>query len=73
MSTNLVKLNSHKTELMVGATKALLWKVGEPPLDVDGCSICRSSEVRNLGVILDFTLSFQSYMKSITKSAFFKS
>ena len=56
---------------MVVAPKALLRKVGDLLLQVDGCSISPSSEVRNLGVILDSTLSFQSHIKSVTKSAFF--
>ncbi|XP_037636652.1 uncharacterized protein LOC119494669 [Sebastes umbrosus] len=61
----------NKTELMVVAPKALLQKVGDLHLDVDGCSFSPSSEVRNLGVILDPTLSFQSHIRFITKSAFF--
>ena len=56
---------------MVVASKALLQKVGDLLLDVDGCTICPSTEVHNLGVILDSTLSFQSHLKSITKSAFY--
>ena len=71
MTTNLLKLNSSKTELMVVAPKALLQKVGPLLLDVDGSSISPSREVRNLGIILDSTLSYQSHIKSITKSAFF--
>ena len=71
MSSNFLKLNSNKTELMVVAPKALLRKVGDLHLDVDGCSFSPSSEVRNLGVILDPTLSFQSHIRFITKSAFF--
>ncbi|XP_041658863.1 uncharacterized protein LOC121519853, partial [Cheilinus undulatus] len=71
MTSNQLKLNSNKTELMVVAPKALLQKVGDLMLDVDRTSICPSSEVRNLGVILDSTLSFQSHIKSVTKSAFY--
>ena len=71
MTSNLLKLNTNKTELMVVASKALLQKVGDLLLDVDGCTISPSTEVRNLGVILDSTLSFQSHIKSITKSAFY--
>ncbi|XP_037652407.1 uncharacterized protein LOC119504385 [Sebastes umbrosus] len=71
MSFNFLKLNSNKTELMVVAPKALLRKVGDLHLDIDGCSFSPSSEVRNLGVILDPTLSFQSHIRFITKSAFF--
>ncbi|XP_010776898.1 uncharacterized protein [Notothenia coriiceps] len=40
-------------------------------LSIDGCSISPSTEVRNLGVILDTTLSFQAHIKSVTKSAFY--
>ena len=71
MTTNLLKLNTKKTELMVMGPKALLQKVGDFLLQVDGCSISPSPEVRNLGDILDSTLSYQSHIKSITKSAFF--
>ena len=71
MTTNLLKLNSKKTELMVMGPKAQLEKVGDFLLQVDGCSISPSPEVRNLGVILDSTLSYKSHIKSITKSAFF--
>ena len=71
MTTNLLKLNSKKTELLVVATLALLRKVGDFVLQVDGASISPSTEVRNLGVILDSTLSFQSHIKSISKAAFF--
>ena len=53
------------------ASKALLQKVGDLLLDVDGRSMSPSTEVCNLGVILNFTLSFQPHLKSITKSAFY--
>ena len=56
---------------MVVATPALLQKVGDLVLQVDGVSTCPSPEVHNLGIILDSTLSFQSHIKSITKMAFF--
>ncbi|XP_053364370.1 deoxynucleoside triphosphate triphosphohydrolase SAMHD1-like [Clarias gariepinus] len=56
---------------MVVAQAPLLRKVGDLHLDVDGCSITPSPEVCNLGIILDPTLSFQSHVKRITKSAFY--
>ena len=71
MTSNLLKLNTSKTELVVVASKALLQRVGELLLDVDGCTISPSTEVHNLGVILDSTLSFQLHIKSIIKSAFY--
>ncbi|CAM4333501.1 unnamed protein product [Leuciscus chuanchicus] len=44
MTTNLLKLNSNKTELMVVAPAPLLRKVGDLALVVDGCSTCSSPE-----------------------------
>ena len=70
MTSNLLKLNSNKTELMVVGPKSLLRKVGDLLLEVDGCSITPSPVVRNLGVILDPTLLFQSHIKNVTRSAF---
>ena len=60
MTSNLLKLNTNKTELMVVASKALLQKVGDLLLDVNGCAISQSMEVHKLGVILDSTLSLLS-------------
>ena len=51
---------------MVVASKAPLQKVGDFLLENTP-----SMDVRNLGVIRDLTLSYQSHFKSITKSAFF--
>ena len=72
MTTNVLKLNSNKTELMVVAPAPLLRKIGDLALVVDGCSISPSPEVRNLGVILESTLSLRSHINNITtKSAFY--
>ena len=71
ITSNLLKLNSSKTELMVVAPAPLLKKVGDLDLVIDACSTSLSLEVPNLGVILDSTLSFRSHIKSTTKSAFF--
>lgn len=57
---------------MVMGPKAQLQKVGDFLLQVDDCSISPFHEVRNLGVILDSTLSYQSHIKTVTKSAFFR-
>lgn len=59
--TNLTKLNSNKTKLLVVATKLLLW--------MDGESISPCSEVHNLDVTTNLTLSSVSQKKS--KSAFY--
>ncbi len=40
-------------------------------LTLDGCSVNSSSSVRNLGVLFDSNLSFDSHVSSICKTAFF--
>ncbi len=42
-------------------------------LKLDGCSLDSSSSVRNLGVLFDSNLSFDSHVSSICKTAFFSS
>lgn len=56
---------------MLAAAKVLLKKVGDLVMSTDGCTICPLSEIWNLGVILDPTLSFELHIKSATKSTFF--
>ncbi len=40
-------------------------------LTLDGCSLDSSSSVRNIGVLFDSNLSFDSHVSSICKTAFF--
>ncbi len=40
-------------------------------LTLDGCSVSSSSSIRNLGVLFDSNLSFESHVSSICKTAFF--
>ncbi len=43
----------------------------EHGLILDGCSVDSLSSVRNLGVLFDSNLSFESHVSSICKTAFF--
>ncbi len=43
----------------------------EHGLTLDGCSLDSSSSVRNLGVLFDSSVSFDSHVSSICKTAFF--
>ncbi len=43
----------------------------EHSLTLDGCSVNYFSSVRNLGVLFDSNLSFESHISSICKTAFF--
>lgn len=60
--TNLTKHNSNKTKLLVVAAKLLLWR--------DGDNISPCSEVHNLGVMVNLTLSSVLQEKNISKYAF---
>lgn len=57
--------NSPITNLMV-----TLYRCGNFLPDVDVCSVA-PSQVHNLGVIIESTVSFQSHIKLLTKSAFY--
>ena len=68
MSSNLLKLNKDKKEVLIIGTDAqreeLSWRLGNLALQI-------KPEVKNLGVILDCELNFKSHVHNITKIAFY--
>ncbi len=64
-------LNSEKNEVLIIGPKNHTSNNQEHCLTLDGCSLDSSSSVRNLGVLSDSNLSFDSHISSIWKTAFF--
>ncbi len=71
MTNNFLLLNTEKTEVLIIEPKNHTSNNLEHCLTLDGCSLDSSSSVRNLGVLFDSNLSFDSHISSICKTAFF--
>ncbi len=71
MTNNFLLLNSEKTEVLIIGPKNHTSNNLEHGLTLDGCSLDSSSSVRNLGVLFDSNLSFDSHISSICKTEFF--
>ncbi len=72
MMSNFLLLNSEKTEVLIIGPKTPTSNNREHCLTLDGCSVnSSSSSVKNLGVLFDSNLSFESHVSSICKTAFF--
>ncbi len=71
MTSNFLLLNSEKTEVLIIGPKTPTCNNLEHCLKLDGCSVNSLSSVRNLGVLFDSNLSFDSHVSSICKNAFF--
>ena len=66
-----LKLNCNKSEIIITGPKSRLPSTQDFSLCIDGHTVTPSPLVRNLGVILDPTLSFKSHIKNISKISFF--
>ncbi len=71
MTNNFLLLNSEKTELLIIGPKNHTSNNLKHCLTLDGCSVDSSSSVRNLGMLFDSNLSFDSHVSSICKTGFF--
>ena len=70
MTCNLL-LNSDKTEVIVFGPKHLRNTLSNDLANLDGITLASSTTVRNLGVIFDQDMSFNSHIKQISRTAFF--
>ena len=72
MSSNILKLNQGKTELIVFTPKHRVKEFSECCLSFDGTIVTNASFVKNLGIYLDRTLCMQNQAIVITKSCYFQ-
>jgi hypothetical protein len=68
---NKLSNNSDKTEFILIGSKHNLNKLHFDSLNVDGMAIKSADKVRNLGVILDKTMTMEPQVRNMCKKAFF--
>lgn len=70
MTSNMLKINDDKTEIIIFGTRSSLVKIGNVTVNVNGHSIPACERVKNLGVVLDRELSMASQISSLCKNTF---
>ena len=73
METNVLLLNSNKTEMTVLGPKKQRDLLLDLTIHLDGCKFVSNKIVKDLGVTLDPDLSFDEHIKTISRTAFFPS
>ncbi len=71
MTCNFLLLNSDKTEVIVLGPKHLRSTLPNDIVTLNDITLASSTTVRNLGVIFDQDLSFDSHIKQTSRTAFF--
>ena len=71
MSSNRLSLNPNKTQLIWFGTRQQLLKLDFPLLAERFPSFTFHSSVRDLGVVLDSTLTFSEHIANLTRSSYF--
>ena len=71
MAQNKLKLNASKTEAIALATPHTLKFFEHPDIVIDGCPVTFSTRVKNLGVIIDQTLSLDDHVLQTCRSCYY--
>ncbi len=69
MTSNFLLLNSEKKQVLIIGPKTPTSNNLVHCLTLDGCSVDSSSSVRNLGVLFDSNLSFNSHVSTVQNAA----
>jgi len=70
LSAHFLLLNGSKTEVILLSSQRVLSRVSLTELTIDGVNIKISDKVRDLGVILDSSLTFQHHIASVSATSF---
>ncbi|XP_039668677.1 uncharacterized protein LOC120566361 [Perca fluviatilis] len=71
MTYNFPMLNSNKSKVIVLGPKHLRTSLSKDIATLDGIALASSTTVRNLGVIFDQDISFNTHLKQTSRTAFF--
>ena len=69
MQDNFLKLNDDKTEFMIFGSRQQLSKVSIPRINIGDSEITPVAQARNLGTICDSTMSLNSHVSNIVRTA----
>ena len=70
MRSNKLKMNNYKTEILPCSTVHKLSSLENTTLEIDNETVPFSNKVKNLGVIIDSSLSLNAQINSICKAAY---
>ena len=72
MAKNFLKLNDSKTEFIIFGTEQNISKVSKQIVSIGDARVQPSRTVRDIGAMLDSTLTMKSHVNSVTKSCYFQ-
>ena len=72
MSSNRLRLNTSKTEVIWLGSSRRLANLSPPPMVLGGHTILLSSSVRSLGVVIDSAVTFSSHVSRLVSSCYYQ-